>query len=85
MRNGGVLAPDQLAFVDGLGRRNLRSVDAASWTNSDVEKARRRMRLESQLLAAGDLLAIGGVASFVVFWSVTAAILILALVVALAS
>ena len=85
MRNGGVLAPDQLAFVDGLSRRNLRSVDVASWTNADVEKARRRMRLEAQLLAAGDLLAIGGVASFVVFWSVTAAILILALVVALVS
>ena len=85
MRNGGVLAPDQLAFVDGLGRRNLRSIDAASWTNSDVEKARRRMRLESQLLAAGDLLAIGGVAAFVVYWSVTAAVLILALVVALVS
>jgi exopolysaccharide biosynthesis polyprenyl glycosylphosphotransferase len=85
LRSRSAYAPEEIDLREGLSRPNLRSVEAALWTDADVERARRRMQLESRLLAVGDLLAIGAVGAVVAVWSPTAVVLSAAMVLALVS
>ena len=85
MRNRGATALNAAEHLEARPRPRLHTVDVGLWTDADVERARRRMRLESRLLASGDMAAIGLVASVVVIWSITAIILILAILLNLVS
>lgn len=50
--------------------------DASLWTDVDVERARRRERLQAQLLAAGDVCAVVTAAALFAYRSLTAAVVI---------
>ena len=85
MRSRTAYSPGEIDLRDGLARPPLRSVDPALWTDADVERARRRMQLEPRLLAVGDTSAICIVAALVAVRSLTAAVVIVALIVSLVS
>jgi exopolysaccharide biosynthesis polyprenyl glycosylphosphotransferase len=57
--------------------------DASLWTDVDVERARRRERLQSQLLAVGDVCAVGVSALLFAVGSLTASVVVGLLLVAL--
>ena len=59
--------------------------DAALWTDVDVERARRRERLQAQLLVGGDVLGVGLAAALFAVQSITAAIMVAGLLLALAT
>lgn len=68
-------------LTDGATRHDgievVAPVEPVDWSGAAVEAARRRERLEAQILAAGDLLAIVVTASVLAVWGVTAVIVVL--------